>query len=58
MNSILDSLNEIASWVKLADLMHNMDLTRFNHITEKEVNRLSKKYVPAYNYMRNILENK
>lgn len=52
------SNNEIASWVKLADLMHNMDLTRFNHITEKEVNRLSKKYVPAYNYMRNILENK
>lgn len=38
--------------VKLADLRHNMDLTRFPVITEKEIKRLTEKYVPAYNYLR------
>ena len=40
--------------VKLADLRHNMDLTRFSVITEKEIKRVAEKYVPAYNYLMGL----
>ena len=40
--------------VKLADLRHNMDLTRFPVITEKEIKRVAEKYVPAYNYLMGL----
>ncbi len=40
--------------VKLADLHHNMDLTRTWPIRESDVHRLEKKYVPAYNYLMQL----
>ena len=43
--------NSIAREVKLADLRHNMDLTRKQEITEKDIEHLKKKYVPAYNLL-------
>ena len=39
--------NELARKVKLADLTHNMDLSRIPHVTEKDEARLAK-YRAAY----------
>lgn len=39
--------NPLAKTVKMADLKHNMDLNRFSVITEKEIERVVSKYVPA-----------
>ncbi len=44
--------NAIAREVKLADLRHNMDLTRGEHIGERDVQRLVSQYVPAFNYLK------
>ena len=43
--------NPITIEVKLADLRHNMDLTRKQEITEKDIEHLKEKYVPAYNLL-------
>lgn len=45
------STNELAKKVKLADLLHNRDLSRFDKVTEKEWER-NKKYQRAYNLLR------
>lgn len=42
--------NKIAKEVKLVDLKHNMDLTRLEDITEKDLKR-SEKYFKAYKYL-------
>ena len=42
--------NPLAKAVKLADLMHNMDLTRIAHPTEKDFARIEK-YRWAVNYL-------
>ena len=42
--------NAIARAVKMADLEHNMDLSRLGHITEKDRERL-KKYEEAYRFL-------
>jgi len=39
-----------AKRVKIADLKHNMDITRLNKITDKDVCRL-RKYLEAYKYL-------
>ena len=39
--------NDLARKVKLADLKHNMDITRLNKIEDKDITRL-KKYLCAY----------
>lgn len=39
--------NKIAKVVKLADLLQNMDLSRLDKITSKDIDRLEKKYIPA-----------
>lgn len=39
--------NKLARQVKLADLKHNMDITRLKKVTEKDINRLNK-YLSAY----------
>ena len=46
--------NELAREVKLADLSHNMDLSRFdpNKITEKDLQR-NEKYKKFYQYLLN-----
>lgn len=46
--------NPLARQVKLADLTHNMDLNRFDHVTEKELRRVEEKYRPAYTYLRSL----
>lgn len=40
----------IATNVKLADLKHNLNLTRLNKVTKKDLER-TKKYKKAYNYL-------
>ena len=42
--------NYIATNVKLADLKHNLDLTRLNKVTKRDLER-TKKYKKAYNYL-------
>ena len=44
--------NELARIVKLADLTHNMDITRLHNPTEKDYKRVDK-YEKAYKYLKN-----
>ena len=43
--------NKLAKAVKLADLRHNMDMSRFENPTDKDYERLEKKYKPAYKFL-------
>ena len=43
--------NKLAKAVKLADLRHNMDMSRFENPTDKDYERLEKKYKPAYEFL-------
>lgn len=45
--AIKNSGNELARKVKLADLKHNMNLTRLKEVTDKDIERIEKKYKPA-----------
>lgn len=45
--------NEIATYVKLSDLRHNMDLSRLDVITDKDRDRVENKYKPAYKLLVN-----
>lgn len=47
VQSIKDSGNKFAIEVKKADLTMNMDLSRINNPTEKDIERIEKKYKPA-----------
>ncbi len=49
--------NPIATEVKLQDLTHNMDLSRLDHISDKDLERL-KKYKDNYDYLHEIYENR
>lgn len=49
--------NEIATKVKLEDLKHNSDLTRLDHITKYDKERLEK-YKRAMLYLQTIITNK
>lgn len=49
--------NIIATTVKLSALKHNMDLSRINHITDKDLERI-KEYKENYDYLYEILINK
>lgn len=51
------SENPIALMVKLADLTHNMDLSRLENPSIKDFERLEKKYKPAMDYLRGKLKN-
>ncbi len=42
--------DKIVRYVKMADLLHNMDLTRLDEITAKDLQRI-KKYHKAYKYL-------
>lgn len=44
------SKNEIANIVKLADLQDNLDLTRLESISEKDIKRINK-YLKAYHFL-------
>lgn len=43
--------NSMAAIVKMEDLLHNMDLTRLEKVTEKDFERV-KKYQRAYDYLK------
>lgn len=43
--------NPLALAVKLSDLRHNMDMSRFENPTKKDFERLEKKYKPAYKFL-------
>ncbi len=43
--------NKLAKAVKLADLRHNMDMSRFENPTKRDYERLEKKYKPAYEFL-------
>ena len=43
--------NELAKAVKLADLEHNMDLSRLPNPTDSDIKRLENKYKPAYHFL-------
>lgn len=47
VRAIKESGNELAMKVKLADLKHNMDLNRLKEVTQKDIDRIEKKYKPA-----------
>jgi hypothetical protein len=54
MNFIERCGNEkIVRYVKMADLLHNMDLTRLNEITDKDLQRI-KKYHNSYKYLEKL----
>ena len=44
--------NPLARKVKLADLTHNMDISRIPNPTQKDYDRIEKKYKPAYAYLK------
>lgn len=45
---VCDSDNYIALKIKLLDLEHNMDLSRLKKVTQKDINRIKKRYKPAH----------
>ena len=46
--------NPLARKVKLADLTHNMDISRIPDPTQKDYNRIEKKYKPAYECLKGL----
>ena len=43
--------NPLAKAVKIQDLKHNMDLSRFSNPTEKDYARVENKYKPALEFL-------
>lgn len=37
--------------IKIADLLHNMKLDRLSSITDRDIERVEKRYQPAYEYL-------
>lgn len=54
---IKNSNNPIAIEIKLADLTHNMDISRIPNPTEKDLNRIKTRYKKAYDILSNNLAN-
>ena len=46
--------NPLARAVKLADLTHNMDISRIPNPTAKDYDRIKRKYKPAYEYLKSL----
>ena len=46
--------NPLARRVKLADLTHNMDISRIPDPTQKDYDRIENKYKPAYEYLKGL----
>lgn len=46
--------NELSRKVKIADLTHNIDLSRLNNITEKDIDRKNK-YLKAKEFLLSII---
>ena len=56
IDRIVASNNKDALNVKLADLNHNMDISRIKNPTIKDFDRIEKRYRPAYIKISNKLE--
>lgn len=56
IDRIINSNNIHALNVKLSDLKHNMDITRIKNPTVNDYERVSKRYLPAYNKIQLKLE--
>lgn len=52
---IIDSNSVVAMEVKLADLKHNLDLSRIKNPTSSDFERINNKYKPAYEKIVNKL---
>lgn len=52
---IIDSNNYHAMNIKLADLRHNMDSNRIKNPTTNDMERITKRYAPAYEKISNKL---
>lgn len=46
--------NPLARKVKLADLTHNMDISRIPNPAQKDYDRIENKYKPAYEYLKGL----
>ena len=46
--------NPLARRAKMADLTHNMDISRIPHPRQKDLDRIEKKYKPAYAYLAGL----
>ena len=53
---IINSNNKHALNIKLADLNHNMDITRIKNPTLNDYERINKRYAPSYEKIKNKLE--
>ena len=56
IDRIIDSNNIHAMNIKLADLRHNMDLSRIKNPTANDYERISKRYEPAYERINNKIK--
>lgn len=54
---IISSNNPVAVSVKIADLEDNMDLSRIPNTTQKDIDRVHKRYKPAYEALNKIAKN-
>ena len=43
--------NKVSRLVKIADLRHNMDISRIKNPTDKDCERIENKYKPAYKFL-------
>ena len=55
---IINSGNMHAMNIKIADLRHNMDLSRIKNPTSNDYERISKRYEPAYQKIMNYINEK
>lgn len=56
IDRIINSNNIMACNVKLSDLKHNMDLKRIKNPTVNDMERVTKRYMPAYNRILEKIE--
>ncbi len=56
INRIIESNNYHAMNIKLADLCHNMDSGRIKNPTTNDMERITKRYAPAYEKIYNKLK--
>ena len=56
IDRILRSNNDKAINIKIVDIKHNMDLSRIENPTEKDIERIERKYKPQYKKIINYLK--
>ena len=56
IDRIINSNNKMVLNIKLADLKHNMDITRIKNPTVNDYERISKRYEPAYIKIKNKID--